>query len=144
MLRSRNLAGAIECITRPAMASDVNAHIVRAHAASLARTSKLRQGVGENAFWCCPVAPSDHHNVENPTTHKAEAQQGPSKVCRKRHIWNSILAGSTFIWRPPLSQEIRCSMYLSPQLSMGCADARDGGCRRVWTYTKCCLEALAP
>lgn len=64
-LRSENYGGDIERSTSPATASDVNAFIVGAHAATWVQTSVVRRraaGQMPRGATCYPVAPCDDHN----------------------------------------------------------------------------------
>lgn len=64
-LRGENYGGDIERSTSPATASDVNAFIVGAHAATWVQTSVVRRraaGQMPRGATCYPVAPCDDHN----------------------------------------------------------------------------------
>lgn len=61
----RKLRGRLERSTSPATASDVNAFIVGAHAATWVQTSVVRRraaGQMPRGATCYPVAPCDDHN----------------------------------------------------------------------------------
>lgn len=69
----------------PTMASDVNAFIVGAHAASLAQTAKLRLRAGAKCLLVLPGGTQDHHNVKCMTTLRAEAWGTTRTLSEDKH-----------------------------------------------------------
>lgn len=132
-LRGENYGGDFERSTSPATASDVNAFIVGAHAATWVQTSVVRRraaGQMPHGATCYPVASCDDHNGAW-KTHTAEGpQKCPHTFAVEFPIWSaSVSASCPDIW---------CFMH---QSSTSKRLDRCWGCKLA--HTECCVQALA-